>query len=518
MDDSLSTTLPEITVMRDSPTFPEHEQSPLKADTDTAHAVEAAYPAAFSSAAVPASESWLDRYADKLNPSIGHADDAYKMLNDYYVEHSEAINSAGHALAVDGLDLLGRLHPFLEVAILPFKLMTTMYITQQQNNKKVLAVAIQIQDTMSVLFRLRHTQDVKIKAPDGHWVKGLSDLITDIAADIKICGTACDHYLNKGVLAKVLKCKIYEGRFEDFMEKFNEHRKNVLLFLQTHIAVAVDNANEKLDEQAGELRLIKGMLGKLFQKLDTPREHDVQEFIAAKGGAKACLENDAYLKELIEKSGENFPGRSDLAGAKKMLEAELKEDFDKALAKHTDVFLCKLDAQEKQLTEAIVLLHKLDARDKQLTKAIDQTGEHVISTVIDFLSGGIHTNIEDQDLKQLWEKEDWKGSVNARYFVLALNEYYTEKFDPTANNVVGSPTKSRTGSPSAAMVISAAPLGCPALNSTTTEALEDERWALAYINVAHLQPILDVIDTDGSGFISIKEANHFARLRPPTWR
>jgi hypothetical protein len=47
-----------------------------------------------------------------------------------------------------------------------------------------------------------------------------------------------------------------------------------------------------------------------------------------------------------------------------------------------------------------------------------------------------------------------------------------------------------------------------------------DQWAIAYINLAHLQPLLDVIDTDGSGFINIDEANYFTRpgIRPAGWR
>jgi hypothetical protein len=48
--------------------------------------------------------------------------------------------------------------------------------------------------------------------------------------------------------------------------------------------------------------------------------------------------------------------------------------------------------------------------------------------------------------------------------------------------------------------------------------LRDDKWALEFINVAHLQSILEAIDDDGSGFVSIKEANNFAILRPKGWR
>lgn len=46
----------------------------------------------------------------------------------------------------------------------------------------------------------------------------------------------------------------------------------------------------------------------------------------------------------------------------------------------------------------------------------------------------------------------------------------------------------------------------------------DEDWGLEFINVAHLQSILEAIDDDGTGFISIKEANNFAMKRPEGWR
>ncbi len=45
----------------------------------------------------------------------------------------------------------------------------------------------------------------------------------------------------------------------------------------------------------------------------------------------------------------------------------------------------------------------------------------------------------------------------------------------------------------------------------------DDRWTLEHINVAHLQPILEAIDDDGTGFISVKEANTFAIQRPKGW-
>lgn len=49
-------------------------------------------------------------------------------------------------------------------------------------------------------------------------------------------------------------------------------------------------------------------------------------------------------------------------------------------------------------------------------------------------------------------------------------------------------------------------------------ALVDDQWALQYLSVPNLQSILEAIDEDGSGFVSIKEANTFVMERPQDWK
>jgi len=46
---------------------------------------------------------------------------------------------------------------------------------------------------------------------------------------------------------------------------------------------------------------------------------------------------------------------------------------------------------------------------------------------------------------------------------------------------------------------------------------QDDRWTLSYINLAHVQPILEAIDDDGTGFISIREVNAFTKGQPAGW-
>jgi hypothetical protein len=52
------------------------------------------------------------------------------------------------------------------------------------------------------------------------------------------------------------------------------------------------------------------------------------------------------------------------------------------------------------------------------------------------------------------------------------------------------------------------------IHMTIPDESESDAWVLEHINVTHVQPIIEAIDQDGSGFISVQEANKFALSRP----
>jgi ribosomal protein S17E len=178
-----------------------------------------------------------------------------------------------------------------------------------------------------------------------------------------------------------IKSKIYEGRLAGYVTMFDNHKKEIGFALKVHTALGVDAANKKLDGQDVHLKLIEDKMEALFRKLDTPRERDVQKFIDEKGGAKACVDNEATLQELVSKSGESLAsldptnsGNGDLTSARKLLNKELAEDVDEAFKKNMKLFDRKLEMQSRQLTDAI-----------------SSTGEYIISV----LSGGAHDKILD---------------------------------------------------------------------------------------------------------------------------
>lgn len=401
---------------------------------------------------------------------------------------------------IKGLHALGSIHPFIGVAVGAFALVVSMDFSRRDNDRKVLAVKVQMQELMVIFFELRHIRNSQEKGHDGTSIaERLKGFMLDVAADIKRCGSACDAYTKKGFLARTVKANIYEARLAEFAQKFGDHRSTLELALSVHTTIGVDVANGKLDSQEQMLKRMDKKLDMimLFRKLDTPREKEIMKFIEQHGGVKSCIGNDEYLEELVAKSGDSLSrisGRSggsgrrsnDLPEIRKRLMKEIQEDIDEAFNRNMVLFERKLDMQNKQLNETL-----------------RQESDHVISALL----AGAHDRINDSDLRKLWKDMGWKGSVKARTFVLNLHDYYAEqrnRIDAHASLGGSLPTP-----PPASARMS--PLLSPPQKKL------DDRWALAYINAAYVQPILEAVDDDGTGYISIKEVNTFVEERPTGW-
>ncbi|KXN91180.1 hypothetical protein AN958_02747 [Leucoagaricus sp. SymC.cos] len=418
-------------------------------------------------------------------------------FTDFYAANSAVLNSAAGAslvslenksidaaitgfsesvkVVMNGLDTLGQIHPFIGVAVVAFKLVVTLDLTRRQNNQKVAAVYIEMQQMICTLFQLRHIRDPDEVGPDGMIMKDrVQPLLKQIAQDIKKCGSACDVYLKKSFIAKTLKSKFYEARLTGYVTKFIDYADKLDKALNVHTAIGVDAANKKLDDQSAKLDSIEQKLDVLFRKLDTPQEREVSNFIK-ENGVKG------------DREGKRLTGKSGIDSVKEKLRKELSEDLDAVLRRNFSLFDRKLEIQSRNIADAL---------DNVLSK-------------------GTHDKIKDKDLSNLWKEMGWKGSVKARHFVLALRDYFTGQFTTgtplprtdESRAVVVSPSYSLFTplEPSAGFVIPYLP------------GLQDDTWTLEFIKAAHLQAILEAIDDDGTGFISIKEANTFAIERPKGW-
>ena len=88
----------------------------------------------------------------------------------------------------------------------------------------------------------------------------------------------------------------------------------------------------------------------------------------------------------------------------------------------------------------------------------------------------------------------WRGNVKARHFVLALRDHYLEQLSSETKGVLDMST------------------------SSIDDCTNPDGWAIKYIDIMWVQPILEAFDDDASGFITVAEVNHFTSSRPVDWR
>jgi hypothetical protein len=79
--------------------------------------------------------------------------------------------------------------------------------------------------------------------------------------------------------------------------------------------------------------------------------------------------------------------------------------------------------------------------------------------------------------------------------VLALRDYYLEKLASEAPTIRGMDSI-----------------------ATIDNSQNPDAWAIKFIDVMRLQPIMEAFDDDASGFITITEMNRFTSSRPVDWR
>ena len=51
-----------------------------------------------------------------------------------------------------------------------------------------------------------------------------------------------------------------------------------------------------------------------------------------------------------------------------------------------------------------------------------------------------------------------------------------------------------------------------------SQVVVNDQWALEYMTVVRIQPLIEAIDDDVSSFITVAEVNAFTAARPSNWR
>ncbi|KAI0265430.1 hypothetical protein BC834DRAFT_879420 [Gloeopeniophorella convolvens] len=400
----------------------------------------------------------------------------------------------GMPVLMNALDAVADLHPFIGVVVMAFKTVYTLELKRRDNEKKIIALYVEMKDMMAALLQLRDVRDEKVVAPDGMGIEDrLKSLVERTADDIKECSNACDTYAKKRLLAKVFQGPLWDNKLLSFVTLFSKRKDEFQYALVVHMTQGVDEANAKLDTVGATTKVLDDKMNvmlAMFQQFVGPEQRHLSEIVAIKG-VRAFRDDDKLLFALegtastanktLHPSGDEghraLQTKSSNAATKAdELRQDIFEDPNVAVERNLIVFSRKFEVQKRQIID-------------ELTLVVQRESDRVIQEV----RGGPHERILDRSIHELWKEMGWRGNVKARHFVLALRDHYLEELATETNGIRG---------------ISGV---------SVSDSHNPDAWAIKFIDVMRLQPILEAFDDDASGFITISEMNRFTSSRPIDW-
>ncbi|KAI0063522.1 hypothetical protein BV25DRAFT_381883 [Artomyces pyxidatus] len=377
----------------------------------------------------------------------------------------------GLPVFMNALDAVANLHPFIGVVVLAFKAVVKLEEKRRDNEKKVIALYVEMQDMMSVLLQLQDVRDDKLVAPDHRTIEDrLKTLIEKTAEDIKLCANACDTYSKKKLLTKIIKGPMWDIKFLNFAAVFAQRRVEFGLALTLHISGRMEAATVKLDsidDTTKEVNAKLDVLMSMFQStaLVSADQKALSEHITADRDVNGVDSVVGSLQEATSVLAQSLRRESDdsvLQG----LELELAENPDDAMEQNMAVFSRKFEGQKRQIID-------------DTSSEAPRPGDRVISG----LHAGPFDSIRNQSVYRVWKDMGWRGTVKTRQFVLGLRDYYSKMLDAADNDSVP----------------------------------PEDVWAMKLIGPPWVQPMVEAIDETAIGLIGAAEINRFSNRRPLNW-
>ncbi|KAJ7668060.1 hypothetical protein B0H17DRAFT_1336028 [Mycena rosella] len=413
--------------------------------------------------------------------TVGATESLEKDLNSF---------ADGMPILMKVLDEVGKIHPFIQVAVLAFKAVWALEQKRRDNDRKILVLHMKMKEMMEVLIQLQDITDPTLRGPNGLTIEGrMQVIVAGTAKDIEACGNTCDTYSKKKLVVKVLKGPIWDGKLGRFVEIFMTRRAELDSALVAHTALGVDAAKKTLktvDQTTQEVKAQMAIMMQMLQSLISPKQKEMARMIEQRWGP-AYVDDEDTLRELNAfetKSGGSQEHSSSHGGksakpaeleAIKALKEELHTDPDLAIDRNMTKFARKFEVQQRQLLE-------------EVDHMVKREGDRVIGA----LTAGPHERILDPDVHMVWKDMGWRGSVKVRHFVMALRDHFQEDHKRTDGQPQG-------------------------LHDHVVDKADE--WALEYIDVVRLQQISEAFDDDNSGFVTVAEVNAFTSdsMRPLKW-
>ncbi|KAJ6588597.1 hypothetical protein B0H19DRAFT_924176, partial [Mycena capillaripes] len=212
---------------------------------------------------------------------------AYSIIKDQvsqFVENSKIL--------VNVLDEVGKIHPFIQLAVSIFKTGIQLELTRRQNDARIVALNTIMCDMMQILT-LKDAGPVEER---------LGRRMGHIIESIKNCCKICDSYQRHHTALKFFMSLKWEGKFERAAQEFADLKVEIQSDLQIHISVGIDDANEALAILNRNVSIIMKMV---FERMVTPEERDIARFVEKNHGKDAVLKDEKLLKQILDKQAKS---------------------------------------------------------------------------------------------------------------------------------------------------------------------------------------------------------------------
>ncbi|KAI0643615.1 hypothetical protein C8Q79DRAFT_1012193 [Trametes meyenii] len=362
---------------------------------------------------------------------------------------------------VDFVSKMAQVHPVVQAVAKAVSGALQLEIQRLENNSQIAAVHTEMTNTvfhLRYLIRVPETEESKLESALNVLCQGIADAV------LKFGEFAHTYHLHWHKIYKTVFSLHHKNTLEDFTKQFKKLKEDMNNIFQSMTNVQLYN--------------IAGNTSEILRRLQSldPREQAAERFMHAKGGPDKVMQSP----ELLDRMGKILGERVTYS-----MKNAFKEGYDAHLDKHRKHYNLKLT------TVTNIFLGDHD-------RSRDVTGSSIF--------------IENEAFRHIWSThvrncicqmvpfmviypvvvQGWNSTVKCRRFVEALHECFYKQLQ-----------------------------GDPNEDTKTPRVKDNDRWTLNYLSRAmYYSTIGDIIDDDGSNYISALELNVFLQSRHlclPAW-
>ncbi|KDR69989.1 hypothetical protein GALMADRAFT_145035 [Galerina marginata CBS 339.88] len=320
------------------------------------------------------------------------------------------------------LDEVGKLHPFIMIAVIPFKAALSLELKRRENNKTVLALIAQMSNMMETLKLLAPIKPSELGSGAESLAQRMDKRLEAARHAIEECSHATHEYYKMKVISKLVKSNKWEEKFADLATQFANFQSDFAADIAIFTGVGVQATIRAVDQIDEKIKMLRKVVFNLFA---SPEETELLSFIKTKGGGpEKFINDDTLLLDLIQK----HKGQQAQTGEE---DDRVGQGIGQGKASF-DLGNSAFDDTKKELTTELNIL--LDASKKTFTQLFEEQKDQIAAVRDDIrresdrmvgrILSGPHDRILDNHIHAIWVDMGWKGSTKTLDLVLALRDYY----------------------------------------------------------------------------------------------